>query len=739
MSVSNHQHQGPKIISVALPVPLRQTFDYVLPANFSTPPVGGRVFVPFGRRKLIGFALEIKTDSVFPVEQLKAVEEVIDDEPLWPETMWTILQWAAHYYHHPLGDVLHHGAPALVRQGRMPKYETTMQYTLTEAGAEVALSELKRAPQQQKFLAALQKSPISGSGLRVLETPAATVKSLIDKGWVKSSTISEAPGDWTCEGANDALRLNEEQAVVVAAMESAIAAHDPKVWLLEGVTGSGKTEVYLQAMEPVLKRGEQVLVLVPEIGLTPQTIKRFSKRFDVPIVVLHSQLTDSERLQSWLQAKDGKAAIIIGTRSAIFTPCKRIGLMIIDEEHDTSFKQQDGFRYNARDLAVKRAHQEKFALVLGSATPSLESLANVKAGRYALLQLTKRAGEAQATQQQIIDLKQQRMSQGLAEQTLTLMARHLQAGNQVLLFINRRGYASALLCHECGWVSDCNRCESNMTLHQQSHTLQCHHCGSQRRVPRQCGQCGSTQLISQGLGTEQLEEALQKHFPGYPVLRIDRDSTRKKGQLETALQAATKGEYPILLGTQMLAKGHHFPDVTLVALLDVDGALYSSDFRAPERLAQLFLQVAGRAGRAEKKGTVLLQTHHPEHPLVQELVNNGYSDFAQAALEEREIALLPPYSAMALIRSEATSIQAAEELLKAMLPIFEPYEHVTAMGPISAPLGRRAGRYRFQLILFAQQRAPLHQCLRQVLPQLEKLPETRKARWSLDIDPQDFA
>ncbi|RTE85910.1 MULTISPECIES: primosomal protein N' [Gammaproteobacteria] len=728
-----------RFVSVALPVPLRQVFDYLLPANLPEPPVGGRVFVPFGRRKLIGFVLAVGSETSFPVEQIKQVEEVIDSEPLWPKSMWDMLQWAAHYYHHPLGDVLQHAAPALVRQGKMPKYETTTLYALTEEGSEVILNDLGRAPQQQKLLAALQKGPVSAAGVRAIEVPAATVKTLIDKNWIEATTRSETPQEWECKGANDPLRLNAEQAVVVAAMASAIEKHEPKVWLLEGVTGSGKTEVYLQAMEPVLKRGEQVLVLVPEIGLTPQTIKRFAKRFDVPIVVLHSQLTDTERLQSWLQAKDGKAAIIIGTRSAIFTPCKNIGLMIIDEEHDASFKQQDGFRYNARDLAVKRAHQEKFSLILGSATPSLESLANVKAERYSLHQLTQRAGSAQAAQHEIIDLKQQRMSQGLAEQTMTLMARHLQAGNQVLLFINRRGYASSLLCHECGWVSDCNRCESNMTLHQQSHSLQCHHCGSQRRVPRQCGQCGSTQLISQGLGTEQLEEALQKHFPGYPVLRIDRDSTRKKGQLETALQAATKGEYPILLGTQMLAKGHHFPDVTLVALLDVDGALYSSDFRAPERLAQLFVQVAGRAGRAEKKGTVLLQTHHPEHPLVQELVNNGYRDFAQAALEEREIALLPPYSAMALLRSEATSIQAAESLLKAMLPVFEAYGEVTAMGPISAPLGRRAGRYRFQLILYAQQRAPLHKCLREVLPILEKLPETRKARWSLDIDPQDFA
>ncbi|CUS47935.1 MAG: primosomal protein N' (replication factor Y) PriA [Idiomarinaceae bacterium HL-53] len=734
LSASHHRY-----VSVALPVPLRQTFDYVLPGHLPEPLVGGRVHVPFGQRKLIGFVLAVKDTAEVDSALLKTVEAVIDDTPLWPESLWEMLHWAAKYYHHPLGDVLQHAAPALVRQGQMPRYETTTQYSLTPEGEAISLHELKRAPQQQKLLAALQKAPMTAAAVRAQDIPTATVKTLLDKGWVAATALSNAPGDWLCEGANAPLRLNTEQAVVVAAINKAIAAHEPKVWLLEGVTGSGKTEVYLQAMEPVLKRGEQVLVLVPEIGLTPQTIRRFSRRFDVPIVVLHSQLTDSERLNSWLQAKDGKAAIIIGTRSAIFTPCRKIGLMIIDEEHDTSFKQQDGFRYNARDLAVKRAHQEQFGLILGSATPSLESLANVKAGRYHHVELTRRAGGAELAKQHVIDLKQQRMHQGMSDQLLTLMARHLQAGNQVLLFLNRRGYASALLCHECGWVSDCNRCEANMTLHQQSHTLQCHHCGSQRSVPRQCQHCGSTQLISQGLGTEQLEEALGKQFPGYAVLRIDRDSTRRKGQLETALDAATKGEFPILLGTQMVAKGHHFPNVTLVALLDVDGALYSSDFRAPERLAQLYVQVSGRAGRAEKPGTVVLQTHHPEHTLIQELVNNGYGHFAKAAIEEREVALLPPFSAMALLRAEATSQQAAEGLLSAMVPHFESYPDVAVMGPVPAPLGRRAGKYRFQLIVHAQQRGPLHHCLHNLLPYFEKLPETRKARWSLDIDPQDFA
>lgn len=728
-----------RFVRVALPVPMRQLFDYRLPAALTVPPVGARVRVPFGQRQLVGFVCALDVMPEVAEAQLKDVEAVLDAEPLWPESLWQLLQWAAKYYHHPLGDVLSHAAPALVRQGQMPTYTTSTRYELAKAGREVTLSELGRAPQQQRLLAALQRGPMSASGVRELDIPANTIKTLIEKEWITATVLSDKPAPWTCTGARGALTLNEEQAVAVAAMKGPLESHEPQVWLLEGVTGSGKTEVYLQAMEPVLKRGEQVVVLVPEIGLTPQTVERFSERYDVPIVVLHSGLTDSERLQAWLQARDGGAAIIIGTRSAIFTPCKRIGLMILDEEHDSSFKQQDGFRYNARDLAVKRAHQDKFGLVLGSATPSLESLANVKAGRYHLLELKKRAGAAQKAHHAIIDLKQQRLHQGISDQLLTTMAKHLQAGNQVLIFLNRRGYASALLCHECGWVSECHRCQANMTLHQQDNILQCHHCGAQRRIPRQCGHCGSTQIISQGLGTEQLEEAIARQLPGYSILRIDRDSTRRKGSLEEALQAAARGEYQVLIGTQMLAKGHHFPNVTLVALLDVDGALYSSDFRAPERLAQLYLQVAGRAGRAEKPGTVVLQTHHPEHPLIQELVNNGYSHFASSALTEREQALLPPYAAMALIRAEATSRQAAETLLNAMAHVLGEHPQVAIIGPIPAPLGRRAGRYRYQLLLHADQRAPLHQWLLQQLPTLEKLPEGRKARWSLDIDPQDFA
>lgn len=726
-------------IRVALPLPLSRLYDYRLPEGVVACK-GGRVLVPFGQRQLIGLVVEAAATPDYDVSKIKSVQRVLDTTPVWDQYLWKLLHWAATYYHHPLGEVLGHALPAALRKGEAADYQSVQKFKVTTRGAKLALDDLKRAPQQRRLLATLQAGALTAAELRQEEFSPSALKALRDKDLIESEQVTPTTAPWSyCQG-EEPLRLNQEQAVAVAAITGYLAGSrsQGQVWLLEGVTGSGKTEVYLQAMEPVLAAGQQVMVLVPEIGLTPQTVARFKARFQVPVITLHSGLTDSERMQAWLQARDGQAAIIIGTRSAIFTPCKALGLIVLDEEHDNSFKQQDGFRYNARDLAVKRAHDEKLALVLGTATPSLESLANVVAGRYHHLQLTERAGLAQKARHQIIDLKAQRMRNGLSEELLARMQAHLAAGNQVLLFLNRRGFASALLCHECGWVGECARCQTPFTVHQQKQQLHCHHCGAQRTIPHQCHGCGSTQLITQGVGTEQLETVLREQLPDYPVLRIDRDSTRKKGQLAEHLEAAASGAYPILIGTQMLAKGHHFPNVTLVALLDVDGALYSSDFRAAERLGQLYTQVAGRAGRASKPGTVVLQTHHPEHPLLQELVQNGYHDFARSALQERQLGLLPPYAAMGLIRAEAQHEADAVALLQAMADLLHGVNEVAVIGPMPAPLVRRAGRYRYQLLLHSQHRKYLHTWLQQCRPALEGLPQARKARWSLDIDPQDF-
>jgi len=494
-------------------------------------------------------------------------------------------------------------------------------------------------------------------------------------------------------------------------------------------------------LENVLARGKQALVLVPEIGLTPQTIARFRERFDAPIDVLHSALNDSERLAVWLRARRGETAIVIGTRSALFTPLARPGVIIIDEEHDSSYKQQEGWRYQARDLAVFRAHEEDIPIVMGSATPALETLHNVRSGKYRQLDLTKRAGNARPALQQLIDLKGVQLIGGLAPGLIGKMRQHLQADNQVLLFLNRRGFSPALLCHDCGWIAECTRCDRYYTLHQHHRQLRCHHCDSQRPLPNQCPQCGSTHLLPVGVGTEQLEQQLGTLFPGVPVSRIDRDTTSRKGALEQHLADVHRGGARILVGTQMLAKGHHFPDVTLVSLLDVDGALFSADFRAAERFAQLYTQVAGRAGRAGKQGEVLLQTHHPEHPLLQTLLHQGYSAFAQQALLERQAVHLPPWSRHALFRAEDMDNQQAAEFLQQLRNLLEASplndKAMWFMGPLPALQPKRSGRWRWQLLLQHPSRQRLQQLLSSSLPLVSTLPAARKVKWTLDIDPTE--
>ncbi len=574
------------------------------------------------------------------------------------------------------------------------------------------------------------------------EVSRTVLNTLEDKGWIASQEHKKAVKAWPKEVETDdhKPKLNEEQAVAIATVNS---AQGFGCYLLEGVTGSGKTEVYLNLIKPVLEQGKQALVLVPEIGLTPQTINRFKKRFQVPIEVIHSGLNETERLNAWLSARDKEAGIVIGTRSALLTPFKNLGIIIVDEEHDASYKQQDSLRYHARDVAVMRASKANIPVVLGSATPALETLQNALSGKYHHLTLTERAGQASPTKNRALDVKGLYLEAGLSAPLIAEMRRHLKAGNQVMLFLNRRGFSPALMCHECGWIAECQRCDAYYTYHHHSNEMRCHHCGSQKPVVHQCEGCGSTQLVTVGVGTEQLEEQLNQLFPEFKAIRIDRDSTRRKGTLEESLKAIRRGEYQILIGTQMLAKGHHFPDVTLVGLLDVDGSLYSSDFRASERLAQLFIQVAGRAGRASKQGEVLLQTHHPDHSLLQSLLTKGYGEFARTALLERKMAFLPPFSFLTLFRAEANHSDLVEEFLRQVRHTLESHplfdDACMVLGPTPAPLAKRAGKHRWQLLLQAQSRPLMQKLLHSAKPAIEMLPTAKKVRWSLDIDPQDLS
>ncbi|MGJ0577805.1 primosomal protein N' [Xenorhabdus bovienii] len=729
------------VVQVALPVPLTRSFDYLLPEGLPLPTTGVRVLVPFGKRNAIGIVTGTAGSSEIPFEQLKPLAAILDAQPLFPDDLWQLLQWSACYYHYPLGEVLFHAMPVLLRQGKPAEFTPLWQWQVTEAGHEFPLEQLKRSVKQQQALASLRLKPIYRHQISELAFSESALQSLKKKALIDLHPIQPEAKNWheQFQIIGERLQLNTEQASAVGTVRAEDQVFSP--WLLAGITGSGKTEVYLSVLENILAQGKQALILVPEIGLTPQTIRRFRERFNAPVDVLHSALNDSERLSVWLRAKRGDNAIVIGTRSALFTPFAHLGVIIIDEEHDSSYKQQEGWRYHARDLAVFRAKKEDIPIMMGTATPALETLFNVQQGKYRQLTLTQRAGEAKPAVQHLLDLKGLPLTVGLSQPLINRIGEHLKADNQVILFLNRRGYSPSLLCHECGWIAECQRCDHYYTLHQNHRHLRCHHCDSQRPIPRQCPQCGTTHLIPVGLGTEQLEDGITKLFPDIPVTRIDRDTTSRKGALEQQLAAVHQGGARILIGTQMLAKGHHFPDVTLVVLLDVDGALFSADFRAAERFAQLYTQVSGRAGRAGKRGEVVLQTHHPEHPLLQVLLEKGYDAFARQAMEERQQVFLPPFASHILLRSEDHDNQQAPAFLQQMRQLFEHHalrdEHLWIMGPVPALQAKRGGRFRWQLLIQHPSRIFLQKMMAAIYPQIAALPQARKVKWNIDVDPTE--
>lgn len=733
-----------KLIRLALNVPLARFFDYLLPEEISTE-IGARAVVPFGRQTKIGIVVDLPIQSNIPSDKLKPITAVLDQQSLFDDEIWQLLNWAANYYHAPLGEVLMSALPVKLRNGESSKRTQPDYFVVTDIGRNALLSgELARAKKQQLLLETLAQFA------HFFEKPTACApsiwKGLMEKGYIKKIEIPYQAVSWQQKLANqpicnrqNRLTLNKQQSLVVGRLNY----HEGfGAFLLNGVTGSGKTEVYLQVIEEILNQGKQVLVLVPEIGLTPQTIHRFKARFNVEIDALHSNLNDNQRLNAWLRAKNGESAIVIGTRSALFTQFHKLGLIIIDEEHDSSFKQQDGWRYHARDLAVLRARNANIPIILGSATPSLESVQNVQNGKFIELQLSQRAGGANNVKQQVIDLKTQRIYSGLSEQLLAKMQHHLEKGNQVMLFLNRRGFAPVLLCHECGWICQCEACDKPYTYHQKSRILRCHHCASQRVIPRQCGHCGSTHLITTGMGTEQLEHVLTERFPQFTISRIDRDSTARKGSLEQHLTDIQAGKSQILIGTQMLAKGHHFPNVTLVAIVNVDSSLFSTDFRAEERLAQLYLQVAGRAGRAEKQGEVVLQTHYPEHPLLKTLLNEGYLAFSREALKMRKVMNLPPFSAQVLIRATGRDNDKVAEFLHNLTACLQTmiqdnqWQGFQILGAFSAPMAKKAGHYRWQSIIQHSQRTMLQKLL-SLFDEVKTQFLRNDIRLTVDIDPQD--
>jgi len=750
-----------KIVEVALPVPLTRYFDYRLSTNESLDAyVGQRIQVPFGSprhgrkggaRKLIGIITAVKNESDIEESKLKAALRILDAEPLLDARLIKLLKWSAQYYHFPPGAVFEAALPVWLRKKtELPEKLQEQIWTLSELGKtqleDTLLSKLKkRAPVQARMLQHLSSHP-AGVKAKQLNQDIPNwrdcMRRLEKKQWVRSE-LSELPLQLPIS--DNAPELSDEQTNAITAITASLDKSVFSPFLLQGVTGSGKTEVYLAAAEQALKKNKQVLCLVPEIALTSQFIQRFEQRLQTPLAVLHSGVNDRSRCLAWLAAQDGSAKVILGTRSAIFTPMKNPGLIVIDEEHDSSFKQQDGFQYSARDLALLRAKYADIPIVLGSATPSLESLHkssnNNTAGSYQHLQLKHRPGKRPLPLVKLIDLKHEPSQEGMSYPLLASMQKVLDKNEQVLIFLNRRGFAPVLLCPSCMWSAICSRCDVNMTYHHAKKRLRCHHCNKEEIAAKHCPSC-KHEVKPIGQGTERIESFLRTRFPNAPVIRIDRDTMRNKNQMQEQFAAVHAGGAKILVGTQMLTKGHDFPDVTLVGVLNADSGLFSSDFRSSEHLAQQIIQVSGRAGRAQKPGLVLIQTLFPDHPLLNKLTEHAYSEIAHDILEQRAEAHWPPFSYLALLRVEAKDVrepmQFLEHIKSSLEHSLKNNDSVSLLGPASAPMAKRAGFYRAQLLFQSSSRPALHQVLYEMQQVISQMKRKHRVRWSLDVDPVEL-
>ena len=718
----------PSIVQVALDTPLHRLFDYRLPDGLAAVRPGSLVEVPFGRTHQVGVALGHPANSTIQTDKLRDVIRVLDDRPALSAEILRLAQFCADYYHHPLGAILLATLPPRLRNAT-PFAAETPWLVVTAAGQ---LAELPvRAKAQRALLDALRAAPQPRDMLRARKQ-GRHAAALVEAGWAAWSRLPPQSAD--APQTADSPPATAEQQAAIDSLLPVLGQFG--VHLIHGVTGSGKTELYLRVIDAVLARGRQALVLIPEIALTPQLEQHFRRRFPGRrFATLHSGLGEKERAENWLAAPE--CDVLLGTRLSVFAPLPRLGLIVVDEEHDGSFKQQDGLRYSARDVAIARGKQARVPVVLGSATPSLESYAQALSGRYQLIELKQRAiSAAQLPEIELVDLKHIPLDNGLTRPALQALSETLARGEQSLVFLNRRGYAPALYCPSCAWVSPCPRCSARLVLHRTSHRLKCHHCGFETRIPPACPSCGNPDLKPLGQGTQRLEETLGAFLPAARIRRIDRDTMRPRAWAELG-EAVHGGEVDILVGTQMLAKGHDFPNMTLALILDTDGALYSPDFRATERLFAQLMQVAGRAGRADKPGRVLIQTAFPDHPLFRYLQRHDYAGYARELLAERRQLDLPPYTRQALLRAEATTMDAALAFLQRAAALAPEQADVSVFSATPAPMARVANLERAQLLVQSAQRRALQAFVRDWRPQLDTI-RPRVARWSLDVDPLVF-
>lgn len=726
-----------KFAQVALDVPLATVFDYLAP-ELESARRGCRVIVPFGNRKRVGIILGLANETALAAKQLKSIIEIDSRSPCLRDNDLDLLHFAADYYHHPIGQTVFSALPPAYKQIVLPAARGAERYyRLTPEGGEVASKTVpKRAVAQHKLLAALaQNDPVALSVLRGVSASAARwLREWTQTKWVQPVDVyaTPAPRLSSCVAVPT---LNAEQRNARTSIAASLGEF--RCFLLHGITGSGKTEVYLHTVADMLARGEQALILVPEISLTPQLESRFRARFpSVVQISLHSALSDSERYAAWLSAAEGRAQIVLGTRLAVFTPMPKLGLIVVDEEHDPSFKQQEGLRYSARDLAVYRANAAKVPIVLGSATPSLESFAHAQRGRYKLLALTQRAHrQAALANIKLIDTRVVKVQEGLTESLKNAIAQRLDRREQSLIFINRRGYAPVIHCRACGWMAGCPRCSTRLVFHLKKRPLRCHLCGHVENAPESCPQCGSVDLRPVGEGTQRIEMVLGKNFPVARILRLDRDSISRKDAWPQQFATIAAGGADILVGTQMLAKGHDFPKLTLVGMINVDSGLYSTDYRAAERTFAMVMQVAGRAGRAEHAGDVLIQTEFPDHPLFRAAVQQDYAGYAETLLAERRAAVFPPFTYQALMRIEAVSGEAVIAFTKRAKHLADQLQSaVTVYQPVEANIQRIAGKTRYQIVVQSENRGSLQAFLKAWAARLNEQTD-RKVRWSIDVDP----
>lgn len=722
------------IYQICIPHTNKDYFDYE--ALDIVPHIGGRVWVPFRNQTRLGIVINTvqrKQENY----SLKQIISIIDEQPLISKDLLELCRWVGSYYQSPLSEVIPSAIPKKYRLGLPCLLPANDYYQLAISAEEAKILIPARAKKQHELVDFLsqQKEPISKQTLKQHGYNTTQISALLTAQAITQSKQTVLPQK-TTNKVMPPLTLNPEQAIAVTAILEHL--HHYQCFLLQGVTGSGKTEVYLQVITKVLEEGKQVLILVPEIGLTPQLLSRFTARFNHPIAVLHSNLNESERQVAWQLAKENKVSLVIGTRSAIFTPMPDLGLIVIDEEHDNSLKQMEGVRYSARDTALMRAHLANIPIILGSATPSLETIHNCKQKKYSLLRLTHKALSTRPLHFQLVDLRSQVLQHGLAPPTLKIIEDHLLQENQVLVFINRRGFAPVLLCHQCGWMVDCKACDSHLTLHKQAGQMICHHCGLTQRIPMVCNSCHSNELIPVGSGTQRIYEFLSNQFPDKNILRIDRDEVRKKNSLSNHLDKINKGEAQLIIGTQMLAKGHHFPRLSLVVVVDADAGFYNQDFRAIEHLGQLLTQVSGRAGRAEYPGQVLIQTHLPDHPMLNLLIQQGYDEFAKALLVTRQDAELPPFQFLAMIRAQGKALNKVTQFLKATKDQIQ-IPPLTVLGPAPAPLPRKANQHRMQLLVKSPSRKALKTSLTQLREWLTMNKLSNGIRWNVDVDPMDLS